>query len=320
MFRVLTLFILFLNGLAAGQPTPRHLERVAYDDPRNKLIVFGGSAMRDGRLEYDSNVYEWGIKKGWRVFVGSGPGPRNGGALVYHSGLKETILMGGVYENSRGYRILFDVWQWNGRRWRKSDTTCPVKEPEAVFASGMEKVLVCGEVTNKDRLVYSGDRQFELWSFDGREWRLESRQVPAIGGSLSMSFDQDRNCLMIPMAEGDKMVVYEWAGGLWEKRFSTRENPLARSRYSFAYDPMRHAAYLHGGRTDQKEFLNDLWQWDGRDWKNVTPKAPIDKKASSRMVYGKPGLVEFGGAVDRDNKTITVNEIWVLKNNTWSKY
>jgi hypothetical protein len=319
MIKTIFLF-LGLQALVYAQPAPRHLERVAYDTKRDRLIVFGGSAFLDGKLRYDSAVHEWDVKTGWSSSTPPlAPHPRNGGALVYHARLKETVLIGGVYEDNKGYQILFDVWLWNGKRWKKNNMLCPVKEPEGVYDPTTGKILVLGEVTNKDKLIDEGARQFELWSFDGADWQRESQDVPVADGFSQLAFNHHRQTLLLPVSENGTLVMYEWNKAGWTKKSVTTMAPTARTRFMFAYDAARQVAYLHGGRTDQKEFLNDLWQWNGSQWTNITPAEALGKKASARMVYGKKEMVEYGGALDENGKTTTTNEIWMLRGGQWVK-
>ena len=100
--RYLLIAILFFLGITAvrSQPNPRHLEEVAYDGARNKLLVFGGMELANQKWIEPTSLYEWDGKK-WKVIEAAGPVGRRGVGWVYdetewgtswYSTIKERLL------------------------------------------------------------------------------------------------------------------------------------------------------------------------------------------------------------------------------------
>ncbi len=65
------LFLLFSTSIFS-QPNPRHLEEVAYDKARDRLILFGGAEIIPGGWEEPSMLYEWDGMV-WKKFETAGP-------------------------------------------------------------------------------------------------------------------------------------------------------------------------------------------------------------------------------------------------------
>lgn len=274
--------------------------------------MFGGAAMIDNQLTYFQNVYEWN-STGWKEFTTSGPGPRNAAALIYDPLMRRTLLLGGVFENAEGFKIHFDVWSWNGKDWTLVKSDCPVKEPTVAYDTNDKRVLVYGEVTNKNKLSPVVPREFELWEFKDDRWKKLSADGPDVYSMLA--FDDTRNTLIIPSLEEEVAVVWEWANNTWRKMICSGECPQQRGRQAVAYHPGDKVTYMFGGRDNNREYLNDFWKWDGIRWARIGSTGVPDKRASAQLVYANNELLLYGGSI----KGRLSNEVWRWKDNTWKK-
>lgn len=311
-YHLVLLFILFsVNRTVHAQLVPRHLERIAFDSNRNTLIMYGGAAMVDGVLTYFPNVYEWDQSE-WREIKAEGPGGRNASPLVYDPVSKLTFLFGGVTEDKEGYTIHFDVWSWDGKKWKLMSTDCPVKEPDAVYDPAAERILVYGEVSNKSTIQYSGERSFELWEYKSNQWKKLSADGPDIYPVLS--FDVSRNTLIVPFLEDGRGEIWEWSDNHWRKIPCETQCPESRTRQAMTYDPVTKATYMFGGRNNSRNYLNDFWKWDGKSWTKTECTNPPPVRASARLISSKDGLLMYGGAVNGGLS----NEIWEWKGNAWT--
>jgi hypothetical protein len=272
--------------------------------------MFGGAAMINNRLTYFQDVYEWD-PAGWVEIKADGPGPRNAAPLVYDPIRKLTLLFGGVFENTEGFKIYFDVWGWNGRKWKLINTQCPVKEPTAVYDTHNKRVLVYGEVTNKTSLTYEGPREFELWEFKLDNWKKLSTEGPDVYSALT--FDEDRNALITTALEDDPLTVWEWTPNEWKKITCASDCPVERSRQALAYHPGLKATCMFGGRDSDRVYLDDFWKWDGSRWTQITSGEVPDRRASAHLIYIDNALILYGGSL----KGRLSNELWSWKDNVW---
>ncbi|MEI9909362.1 MAG: hypothetical protein WDO71_06690 [Bacteroidota bacterium] len=261
--------ILFFATTVFSQPNPRHLEEVAYDKIRNRLILFGGAELVNGRPEEPSMVYEWDGTN-WKRLESPGPQGRRGHGWIYDENRKETILIGGVTEGKvLKDSVVFDVWSWNGSSWKLHTTNCPVKEPETVYDPVNKRILVYGDANNKTAINYNAATAFELWEYKSGKWKKLSDAGPSIISSRMIAFDSERNRLVIPVFDQQQMIVWEWTGQVWEKIVCENNCPVYRTRFALAYDQVEKETFLFGGLTQERSQSGDFWKWNGKRWDSI---------------------------------------------------
>jgi hypothetical protein len=308
-----TLFLIFLActiHFAYAQPPARHLERIAFDSGRGTMIMYGGGAVIDNKFIQDTSVYEWDAKA-WREFKAVGPGPRLAPGFVYDAELRCTLLFGGTFEGASGSRVMDDVWKWDGARWTKLTSTCPLKDPEGVYDPDLRRILVYGELAS----AVDGDaRHFELWELKRGAWKKLSDSGPELEDPAPVAYDTRRKQLIISLARDSVMSIWEWAGTNNKWTTTTLTNaPSARRRHTFAYHPKLKATILHGGLTASRSSLDDMWSWDGKQWKKFPPTG-LQPRSAARSVFGKDALIEYGGVYDKGRLS---NEIWLFDGVRW---
>lgn len=298
-----------------AKPQPRHLEAVGYDANRDVVVVYGGAAVIDGKLIYYRETHEF-RNAGWTTFPAqTRPGPRAGASLVYDSFNQRMLLVGGVSEES-GLVIWFDVWAWDGKAWAQVNDSVPVKEPRACYDQRNQRLLVFGDASDKARLVYGDERKFELWEFSKGEWRRLSDQCPQPQGSFEISFDQHRGALLIPVWRNGEFRVWEW-NSEWRATSFGSTGPAERDGYDFTYLPDEKCHYLYGGKKED-DFLGDLWRFKDNVWVRIDAEGPVPR-ATANVVSTGSGLLLFGGAVNREGKTVNTNELWQYKSGFWEE-
>jgi hypothetical protein len=62
-------------------------------------------------------------------------------------------------------------------------------------------------------------------------------------------------------------------------------SPSARYSHAMAYDSAAKKIFLFGGKTDSNVALNDLWEWDGNDWKLLMEQTPPKPRYDHGLVY-----------------------------------
>lgn len=295
-------------------PDPRHLEEIAYDSKRDKIVLFGGGGNVIGKgFSFPENVFEWD-QSAWKEAQFEVPGNRVGHALVYDPHQKATFLIAGVTEAQADSKVNLNVWKWDGKQWKLSNTDAPVKTSEATYDPINQRILVYGDVYNKTQLRRGSDPQvFELWELKANQWKKLSADGPNINSAYEIAFDISRNALVIPCWENGQSVVWEWKNEKWDKITTTGAVPDARNRYALAYHPQEKATFLFGGRNNANPFFSDFWKWDGISWTKVASAHPPAKRAAATMEYGKGALYLYGGVVEWGLS----NEMWQWKKGAW---
>ena len=317
------IFIFLFISTAESQPGPRHLEEVVYDTDRNRLILFGGVELQKEKWIEPASVNEWDGNN-WTISEAPGPMGRRGGGLVYDESTKETFLFGGVTTGKvQPDSVLLDAWSWDGRNWKKLNTSCPVKEPEATYDPVNKRILVYGDANNKTVVDYNLPAVFELWEYKNDVWKKLSAVGPNIAGSRKISFDASRNKLVVPVFSENNLTVWEWSDSKWTKKEFGKECPGYRNRFAMAYQTVEKAIYLFGGLSAERKELGDLWKWDGRQWTRIDFTGGPSMRNSAHFVFGKNELLLYGGTTPKsppEKGSRLSNELWGWKNGEWVQY
>jgi len=106
---------------------------------------------------------------------------------------------------------------------------------------------------------------------------------------------------------------------MWQ---SVGATPPIRSAASLVYDPLRRVTVLFGGTTidanDEVIDYDDTWEWDGRNWRNVSPiLAPLGRSEAA-MAYDprRHRVVLFGGTSDAFG---ALGDTWEFDGVTWRR-
>ena len=101
--------------LPATSPTIRFGAAMAFDSVRNRIVLFGGSAMGVPSAEtWEWDGSDWALRP-----TGPGPGSRFGAAAAFIGG--RVVLYGGT----NGVGAFSDTWEWNGVSWSLRSTVSP---------------------------------------------------------------------------------------------------------------------------------------------------------------------------------------------------
>jgi len=149
----------------------------------------------------------------------------------------------------------------------------------------------------------------DTWGWDGVRWqrRAPATSPPARQGA-GMAFDPVRKSILLFGGADSKDLrsdTWEWDGRDW-RRLAPKHSPPKRWFPAMAWDPVRRRIVLFGGGSSFLtsiggiRALDDTWEWDGNDWKLLSPK----NKPPSRYLAGlawcakSARLVLFGGTSD----------------------
>jgi hypothetical protein len=123
----------------------------------------------------------------------------------------------------------------DGKSWKIIKTTCPVKEPAAIYDPVNKRILVYGDANNKTASDYKLPAIFELWAFKDDRWEKLAADGPNTTGSRKICYDVARNKLVVPVFHDNKLFVWEWSDGTWTKTEIDKDCPGYRSRFALAY-------------------------------------------------------------------------------------
>jgi hypothetical protein len=137
---------------------------MVYDGKRKRVVLFGG--LGEDRRSYN-DTWEWDGQT-WRKVSEDGPPPRARHRMAFDSRAGVIILYGGngvKTEPGDGFRVLEDMWAWDGTRWTEIKTSGPGKR--------FMHALAYDKARGKTVLYGGGDGQKYLndtWEWDGQRW------------------------------------------------------------------------------------------------------------------------------------------------------
>lgn len=308
------LFLSFIHSALLAQTiAPRHLEKIAYDSNKKRLALFGGSEHADGKVTFPGNVQTWNGTT-WTSINSDVPGNRVGHSWIYHEKEKVTYLISGI-SNANGERVIRDTWKWNGSVWSKAGSDVPMKTSDGAYDHFNNRLLILGDVYNKDSVWTGGRQEIELWEFKDSKWKQLSADGPQPNGPYEVAYNEQTRSLMVPTWENGKSVVWEWRDEKWNKVTVDGEFPEARNRFALAYDNRTKSVYMFGGRNRNTPFFADFWKWNGIKWEKLeTPNMP-PARAGATMEAGFGGLILYGGVIQKG----PCSEMWIWKKGKWEQ-
>jgi cysteine-rich repeat protein len=199
------------------------------------------------------------------------------------------------------------TYEWNGAGWSRVDTA---NSPPARADHGMaydaarRRVVIFGG--------HLGEQPFptaayeDTWEWDGAQWRMQTPATsPSARFGVAMTYDSARKVVVMfggfyYRTSFDE--TWEWNGTNW-RRVSTATTPPGREGAIMAYDPTRGVVVMASGRknigtqSNPYVLLNDTWEYNGTDWRQVTTTTP-SPLACGAMTFepGMQKLLAYGGS------------------------
>jgi len=153
------------------------------------------------------------------------------------------------------------------------------------------------------------------WSWDGDHWTQVTSALPFGVIRAAATYDAARQRVVLFGGEYQGKLMdelWEWDGQRWNQRTASGSWPAARSGHTLVYDAARRRAVLFGGRDASLFVRNDLWEWDGTSWTQITPVSPLPApRMYHAMVYDQARrvLVLFGG----NDSWRELGDMWLLR-------
>jgi len=241
---------------------------------------------------------------------------RNAHAMAYDSDRAKVMLFGGADER----RVLGDLWEWDGKVWRKMSASGPAPRtfPAMAYDRDRKRLVLFGGNrvlfgTENDKDTFLAD----MWEWEGARWRMIKTATPAARAEACMVYDNARRRLVLfggySVVAGKRTRfgdTWEWDGRIW-LQVST-SGPSPRNGATMTYDPIRRRVLLFGGNGPSGE----TWTWDGKSWREVKP-AVTPGRFNSVMAYdeARQQVLRFGGW----NGKTRIDDTWSFDGTVWQQ-
>jgi hypothetical protein len=118
--------------------------------------------------------------------------------------------------------------------------------------------------------------------------------------------------------------TWQWDGENWEQ-LNPETNPPARHNSCMAYDLERDVFVMFSGygesETTEPVFLGDVWEWDGDNWVEKTPKnnPPARSYASLYFDPSRKKIILYTGYHKENEEVVFHDDFWEWDGQTWTQ-
>jgi hypothetical protein len=167
-----------------------------------------------------------------------------------------------------------------------------------------------------------------IWPRGG--WvRLHPDHMPGRRGNAAIAYDPVAKKVILFGGLSDWLGssfqhandTWEWDGQDWTK-LKPNTIPPARSSHMMAYDEKRQVVVMFGGEEQTGTYmLNDTWEWDGQDWKQIFPdNYPLGRRGGQMFYDHESGrIILLGGFyyAPPDKVFTHLNDVWAWNGINW---
>ena len=281
-----------VQGVSERLPRQVFYPGLAYHSTLHRTVLFGG--LGDDRSY--PGTWEWnGLN--WRRRDGAQPPVRAGHGMVFDSARDRVVVFAGFAPKDQ---LLGDTWEFDGAAWHKMAETGPA--PRGAFGmaydSRRRRTIVFGGSSGPGRPVFN-----DTWEWDGQSWSQIATTGPTGRSFHKMVYDREHDVVVSFGGRGGGDDTWTWDGRLWTKVADA--GPPPRDHHAMAYDSRRARVMMFGGSLNlpdggyppQPTLLRDLWEWDGRTWREVSAEGPPSGGGLPGLTFdeARNKLVLFGG-------------------------
>ena len=308
-----------VEGVASttDAPAPTHLEAVAFDAARRRLVLFGGARLVDSTWTDQNETWEWDGRR-WHAMppLTDAPAARRGHALAYDPGERRVVLVGGVRTRagSTSDDAFDDTWTYDGQQWARGPSLPVMSGHGLVHDAAGRTMLLLGYTGRETHAA----RRLVIWRRTPNGWTFADSSGPMLVGLVRAAYDVKRSVLVVPVLRDSASRVWEWNGTRW--RDVDAPGPTPRSRHALAYDTRTARVVLVGGRDDtSRNMLGDAWAWDGSRWSALESGTGVpEPRASAALVADADSgrLLLYGGVAPPRGM---VTDLWIWSQAGWAR-
>lgn len=315
-------------------PPPRGWHAMAYDDARQRLVLYGGWGRTPSSDRVLGDTWEWDGTAWSELSPATSPPELASHSLAYDSVRQRTVLVGGFGTGEEQAA----TWEWDGITWtQRMPALSPPKRWNAAltFDPGRGRIVLFGGIY---AMHGSSGSRGDTWEWDGTSWTELNPAVSPPRGDSNMAFDaaKRRSVLvagsqtlewdgavwtrrpgdLVARLDGEVSVAWDsarqqvvtftampppaetwvWGSGWWSP-VTPAVSPTRRWRHQVAYDAARQRVVLYGGAGNRN--MVDTWEWDGTNWSQHSTAVNPGERDRFAMAYDavRHRVVLFGGSV-----------------------
>ncbi len=267
----------------ATVPPPRAFMAMAYDEARERMVMFGG---RQSGVSMN-DTWEWDGNNWHQVTTIHSPPVQSGHSMTYDTVRGEVVLFSGD-------AALPETWLYDGTDWT-------LAQPAHVPPGRSRSALVWDRLRSRVVMFGGTPNLDDTWEWDGTDWTEPMPATRPPGRSEhAMAYDAGRGRTVLFGGIVNTATVndtWEWDGTDWTQRL-TVSSPSSRDGHGMAYDPDRGVVALFGGSNDTWEYGPDQpgsYQRFGQGCAGPAGAPTLDAFEGLRPYVGEVFAVEVRG-------------------------
>src|SRR5262249_44097615 len=290
-----------------AHPSARIYHAMAYDRQRARAVLVGGT----DRTTMFADTWLWDATS-WSLAAGNDLDPQPQGSNLWQPDL--------AYDGTRQQCVLargHATWTWDNVHWRRA--------PLAV--GGIDAAVPAYDHLH-DQVIALG-RERDAFAFDGERWRVTAVQSAPLPRSLYALLPDvdDRGVILFGGVDTRYQGVsatWQFENGSWTD-MQPLQSPPPRTYCAMACDRARGRIVLFGGNSDFANLhpntaqLDDLWEWDGRNWQQIAPTQRPAARERHVMTFdtARNEVLLFGGL---GFYSTLLGDTWGWNGSTWSHH
>lgn len=301
------------NVSPTTSPAPRWQHGMATDATTGTTVLFGGA---DAGFQGLNDTWVWNGSTWTQRTPATQPSPRIAPAMGWDPALARVVLVGGTAGTALPGSQLADAWSWDGSNWAPS---IPGPAPAPRLPAALAYDTIRQRAVMVGQLTFAGTTM-ETWEWTGDTWQqAHPAQSPPPRQTPALAYDAARQRTV--MFSGDMTLAADtwlWNGSNWAAA-APAVSPPARARAAMAYDAARQRVVLFGGRVAAPAIrvVDDTWEWDGANWRQLFPTTPPPARDHHAMAYDpiRQRVVMFGGTTTAG---LSANDVWEWDGSNWA--
>ncbi|MEM7201346.1 MAG: kelch repeat-containing protein [Planctomycetota bacterium] len=227
---------------AAGYfgPGARGQHAMAYDDARQRTVVFGGSG--DWGAVF-GDTWEWdGVTRTWtQITTTSSPSAGNH-TMAYDSGRDLVVLLEWAVATSTPTR---KTWEFDGSDWTQTArTSSPTQDGNIAYDPVRQRTVA----------FTHGAAGPETWEFNGATWiQRQPAQSPAATGPMTY----DARLGRVLLVEENSAATWSWDGSDWSQAAAPVPATTPRRDFMLAHHGGVRRTVFYGGSAGSLTWTND---------------------------------------------------------------
>jgi len=299
----------WIEKFPSNRPPKQDLSTMVYVASTDNCVLFGGGA-------YDQYTWNWDGNEWSDRWAGNPPSGRMYPAMAYNPDEDVIILFSGYdgssHDDTYSYHFIEGP---NEFFW---DQLFPDSRPSLRYNHAMVYDMDNGVIVLFGG--YDSTPRDDTWIWDSSDWQqVFPPTIPPPRMKHMMAYDASRGVAVMfggQNSSDDLNDTWEWNGNDWtEKACATPPPP--RDCGGIAYDSARERIVLYGGYryisgNDTHIFYEDVWEYDGADWLQVSAFSPPGCRAGIAFAYDEEHneFVLFGGMHVQNG---TMDDTWTMK-------